>query len=226
MHRAALFLVLPLLFGPGTDALAQADGKPGSRVSFRVTRFDPADRPSPVFRVPGGAGRSEVAVPLTCIAGPFEATLRDESFLDFFEGDGKKPVLSVAIDPNQRKDLLLFFVPNDGGYRILPVHAPVSRIKGGDRFVVNATTADVSIQFGKAEPLVIAPGKPGLLAGPRGDTVVAVPVVIKQKSADGWSLVSTEYWPCDPRFRSFLFLYQSPESNHVLFHGVADRLPE
>lgn len=223
MHMRLITLFLALLLAAPV-AFAQGTKKEGARVSFRVTRFDPADRPSPTYEIGGTGARAKVEVPLTYIDGPFKANLRDDKFLDFYEVATDKPFLSVAVRPEMRKDLLLVFVPKENSYNVLQVHAPSTKIKGGDRYIVNATKGDLAIQLGKAKPILVKPARSGLLSGPGGKKIETLPVTIKQKNGEDWKLVSTEHWTCDPRFRSFLFIYRSARTGHISFHGVSDRL--
>lgn len=196
----------------------------GGTISFRVTRFDPADRAPPEFRIGNGEKQVAVKIPMTYIEGPIKATLRDDKFLDFWRGSAEKPELSIAIDPAKSKDLLLVFIPDKETFRILTIQAPLSKFKGGDRYIVNATPTDIAIKLGDAAPLLIASQKSGILAGPGGKKLQSLPVLIKQKSGEAWSLVSTENWNCDPRFRKYLFIYTSPRTRHIAFHGVSERL--
>jgi hypothetical protein len=203
---------------------AQGADKKGEEIEFRVTRFDPADRESPTFRVGTAEGQVEVEVPLTYIAGPFKAPLRDERFLDFWRGNGDKPEISLPIRPSEHKDLLLFFVPADKSFKVLKVSTPLTRIRGGDRYLVNATDGELAIKLGDKKPLRVAPGKAGLVRGPGGSKLVTLPVLISRKDGEEWKLASTETWYLDPRFRKYLFAYVSPRSRQLSFHVVSERL--
>jgi hypothetical protein len=213
---AAAAVVLP--------AAAQSEPGGSPEVEFRVTRFDPADRPSPEFRVGSAERQVEVEVPLTYIGGPHKAPLRDGRFLDFWRGDAERPEISLAITEAERKDLLLFFIPAKEGFRVMKLRTPPASIRGGDRYLVNATDTRLAIKLGNAKPVFIDPGKADLLRGPRGDEVVSLPVLISLREGDEWKLASTENWYCDPRFRKFLFAYISPRTRHLAFHGVSEQL--
>lgn len=215
---ALLVLVLAI-----TGASAQ-ESKVGSKVTFSVTRFDPEDRPSPKFVVKNGAKPVEIEVPLTYIAGPFSATLRDDKFLDFFEGNAEVPAISTEIPVTMLKDLLVVFVPAEKGFKLMKIHVPPTALKGGDQYVVNATEADVAIKYGSAKPVLIQPGKSGILHDAAAGQAPTLPVVINQKDGDQWKLVSTENWPNDVRFRNFLFLYKSARDHHVAIHGISERV--
>ncbi len=206
-----------------TPMHGQADTA-GSTVSFHVTRFDPDYGPSPEFKVGSGANPITLKINSTCIEGPIKATLRDEKFLDFRRGTTEQPELSVPIGATERQDLLLVMVPNRETLQVLKIHAPKSEFKGGDRYVVNATATHLAIQLGDSKPILIAPGKAGILASPGGSQAQILPVVINQRSGDEWRLISSEFMTCDPRFRTFLFVYKSPRTPHTLFHEVKERL--
>lgn len=223
-HVPAYALAAVLLFA-GFPVMAQGTGKKGAaKVEFRVTRFDPDDRESPVFRAGSSDRQVEIEVPLTFIAGPFEAPLRDGTTLDLWQGAAEKPAISIVIKPAEREHLLLVFFQQGETFRVLKVHSPPDRIKGGDRFIINATPNEMAIKLGKAEPLMIPASKSGVLAGPPGRSIVSLPVLVSLKQEDEWKLASTEQWPCDPRFRKYLVAYISPRSRHLVFHSVTERM--
>ena len=164
-------------------------------------------------------------VPLTYIAGPFKTRLRKGGFLDFWRGSEEKPEISLRITEAEQKNLLLIFIPYKESFKIMKVSTPPNRIRGGDRLIVNTTKSRMAITLGKAEPLLIEPGKSKLLKGPRGKRAVSIPVLIhlKEKGKKA-KLVSTENWLCHPLFRKFLFAYTSPRTHRLTFHGVRERL--
>jgi len=90
--------------------------------------------------------------------------------------------------------------------------------------VINATSTDVAIKFGTAKPVVISPKKAAVLHDPAAGQSTTLPVIIQQKDGDQWKLVTTENWPHDVRFRTFLFLYTSSRDHHMAFHGISERL--
>ena len=165
-----------------------------------------------------------VKVPMTYIAGPFTATLRDDQFLDFFVPNTKVPVLSITVPRALQKDLLLVFVPVKETFEILKIHTPPSSIQGGDRYVINATAADIAIKFGSATPVLISPKKGAVLHDAAAGKSPTLPVIIQQKDGNDWKLVTTENWPHDVRFRTFLFLYTSLRDHHMAIHGISERL--
>jgi hypothetical protein len=217
-------LVTILVIGLFANKLSAQDSKKGTKVHFSVTRFDPMDRPAPEFIVKNGGSETQVLVPLTYIAGPFSAILRDDQYLDFFGPGGKVPVLSTAVPPELQKDLLLVFIPVKESFEILKIHAPPSTIQGGDHYVINATTTDVAIKFGTLKPVLIQSKKAAILHDPAAGKSLTLPVIIQQKDGDQWKLVTTENWPYDVRFRTFLFLYTSARDHHMAFHGITQRV--
>ena len=217
-------LVSILFVGLIPNLLFAQYSKQGTKIEFSVTRFDPRDRPIPEFIVKDGSKETQMLVPLTYIAGPFTATLRDEKHLDFFKPGIKEPVLSTAVPPELQKDLLLVFIPVNESFEILKIHAPLTSIQGGDHYVINASTDDVSIKFGSLKPVFIASKKSALLHDPAAGKALTLPVIIRQKDKDEWKLVTTENWPHDTRFRTFLFLYSSMRDHHMAFHGITQRV--
>lgn len=217
-------LVITLFVCLAPDRLFAEAAKPGGKVVFSVTRFDPMDRPAPEFVVKSGATEVPLQVPLTHIAGPFSATLRDGKHLDFFKSGGEVPVLSTLVPPELQKDLLLVFIPVKDSFEILKIPVPASGIKGGAHYVVNATSTDVAIRFGALKPVLIHSKKAELLHDPAAGESLTLPVSIQQKDGDEWNSVITENWPHDPRFRTFLFLYKSARDHHMAFHGITQRV--
>jgi hypothetical protein len=219
-------LLLPVILGFATVLAAQSPRSQNTEIEFRITRFDPSDGPPPTFTVRHGDLRVDVDVPLFHIAGPMRATLRDGRHLDFFQGNAPSPSVSVEIPEAWRRDLLLIFMPmpDNGGFRILPLHVPVSAIKGGDRFILNVSDKPLAIRYGGAPPLLIPSGRSGLISAPGDQGISSIPVVILEQTGDGWTTISTEDWPHDSRVREFLFFYRSPRTNHVTVHGVSERL--
>lgn len=206
---------------------AQGQTNASAQVEFRVTRFDPSDQAIPVFKVGPASGDKEIEIPLTYIGGPHKATLRDGQFLDLWRGDSEQAEISLPIAENERKDLLLVFIPVEQSFKVIKINTPLSRIRGGDRFIINATNKSLAIKSDKAKPVVIAPGKSGLLSGPGGDEIVSIPILISLKEESGdWKLASTENWQIDPRFRRYLFAYMSPRNRQLTFHGVTERMEQ
>jgi hypothetical protein len=163
-------------------------------------------------------------VPLTYIAGPFTATLRDGKFLDFFEGAAEKPSLTVEIPTTTRKNLLIVFIPIEETFELMQIHAPRDKVGGGDYFVVNAMGSDIAIKYGAGKPVMVKPGKTAILDNGNSNNAPTLPVAISQKEGEEWKLASTENWPNDLRFRNFLFLYKSARSGHMAIHGISERL--
>jgi hypothetical protein len=218
------FFLFSLLIGLASFRAQAQSERAEVKISFSVTRFDPLDRPAPELVTRNGSEESAIEVPMTYIAGPYTATLREGQYLDFFAPGGEVPALSTTIPTEWQKDLLLVFVPNEKSYEILKVHAPVLTIPGGSHYIVNASPHDVAISYSKQKPLLILSKKSALLQDSSSSRAATIPVVIRQKEGDTWKLVSTENWPLDRRFRTFLFLYQSSRDQHMAFHGITQRV--
>jgi hypothetical protein len=212
-----------LLLANAPHAFAQnAEGKSPS-VSFRVTRFDPQDRESPKFKAGAGSAKTDIEVPLTFIAGPFKATLRDDRFLDLWNPTpGEKPAITVEIAAAERDHLLLVLFPDGDGYRVMKVNASPTRIKGGDRFIINTTPHELGIKLGTADPVIIPSAKGGLLSAPVSTRPISLPVVVNLRQDGEWQLASTEDWPCDPRFRKYLIAHMSPRTRQLSFHSLSE----
>gem|GEM_PF-1563154 len=201
-----------------------AQEKPSSTIDFRVTRFDPGDGRPPEFRAGSASESVAFEIPITYIAGPFKATLRDDTFLDLWRGNTEKPEISLRIEPDERAHLLLAFIPHGESFRILKINTPPDKIRGGDRLVINASPDELAFKLGDMEPIRVPPGKSGILSGPPGEEIVSLPALIHRKTGGQWKLASTEQWPCDPRFRKLLFAYLHPVTKHLAFHAVSERL--
>lgn len=218
-----LSLVILFLSLSAMSVWAQ-NAEKSAKVSFSVTRFDPQDRPPPEFIVKNGGENLKMKIPLTYIAGPFTATLREGKFLDFFQGEAELPVLTAEIPANMHQDLLIAFVPAAKTFTLLKIHAPREKIGGGDYYLINAMDHEIAIKHGTAKPVTVKPGKSTILRhGPARSATL--PVIIQQKDEDGkWKLAGNENWPNDLRFRNFLFVYTSSRDNHMTFHGISERL--
>jgi len=212
----ALVAVTPL-------AMAQGQGDDPSKVEFRVTRFDPGDAPPPSFRAGARGSSLEFNVPLTHIAGPFEAPLR-EGMLDLWRGEAETPEISIPIAPEEREHLLLVFLPRAEGFQVMKVRTPPTRIRGGDRLIINATQSPLAFQLGDMGRLLVNPSQSEVLRGPASREIVSLPVLVHRRIEERWELASSEQWPCDPRFRRILFAYICPRREHLAFHVVSERL--
>lgn len=213
---SAVFLIAQL------PSSAQESADKSSSVTFRVTRFDPADRASPKFTIGSGEAKEEIEVPLTHIAGPFKSTLREGGFLDFRRGATDKPEISIKVGASEQDHLLLVFFPEGDSFRVMKVNTPPTVLKGGDRFIINTTPTEIGLKLGDAKPIIVPSAKSGVLPGPPGNKIVSLPVVINLKQDEKWQLASTEDWPCDPRFRKYLIAYMSPRSRQLVFHSLSE----
>ncbi|MCC5846142.1 MAG: hypothetical protein JJU05_17980 [Verrucomicrobia bacterium] len=226
MIPVRFLITLALLAVPASFVRGRDQTEPEPRVTFRITRFDPGDRPPPSYSLLVDEERVPVDIPIHYIAGPFTGVLRSGLYLDFYREDAESPAVTVEIPENLREDLLLVFLPGSeaGEYSVLPVQTPRSRIRGGDRMVLNASDTTVAIQYGETDPVVIAPGRSGMLSATGIDRISSVPVAILEKSEGNWRPYTSENWPHDPRVRTFLFLYRSNRTRQLTFHGVSERM--
>lgn len=220
MIRSFVSLLLFVFLAP----CLVAQEKPSSVIEFRVTRFDPGDGRPPEFRTGSETASTCFEIPLHYIAGPFTAKLRDGVFLDLWRGENALPEISLRIAPGEHEHLLLAFIAHESGFRILKINTPHGKIKGGDRFIINASPDELAFRLGDGSPIRITSGKSAILHGPPGKGIVSLPALIHRKNGETWELASTEQWPCDPRFRKFLFVYFPPKSPHLTFHAVSERL--
>lgn len=223
-NRIAPWIVVAFLVSVFPVLAQSRDSGSAANVEFRVTRFDPDDREPPVFKAGRGDRQVEIEVPLTYIAGPFKAPLRDGRMLDFFHDSGEKPVISLEIKPAEREHLLLVFFQQEESFRVLQVHTPPNRLKGGDRYLLNATDSRLAVKLGNGQPVLIDTGKSGVISSPGGSGIRSLPVLISRLHDEEWKLASTENWHIDPRIRSYLFAYISPRTRHLAFHVVSERL--
>lgn len=190
-------------------------------IEFRTVRFDPHDRPPPEYQAIDGT--TKFSVPLHSIGDLQKMSLREDLFLDLQPSGGGK-ILTIEIPPSMRKDLLLLFVPGAEGYEVLKVHAPVTRLGGGDCFMVNACSSELAIQYGKKRPINIPSAGSAILKSPAGKEYKMLPVVIAEKKNKKWEPLRSERWPSDPRFRTIVFAYKSPRSGTMNIHAVPERI--
>lgn len=209
-------LLLPILL-----ALCSLQGVKAETVEFRTVRFDPEDRPPPEYQSIDGS--TKFSVPLHTISDSYKLPLRDDRFLELKSIDGGK-LLALEIPPSMRKNLLLLFVPESEGYKIIPVHAPASRFGGGDCFMVNACTSDLAIRYGKNKPITLAPASSAILKSTADKKYEMLPVVIAENKNDKWEIVRSERWPSDPRFRTILFTYKLPRTGNLEIHAIPERI--
>lgn len=203
-------------------SLCYASGEEGT-MTYKITRFDPSDHPPPEFRIGNKKKGTLVKVPLTHIAGPLTAKLRDGKHLDFWGKDEEKPQITLTIGKHEREGLLLVLAPKrEGSFSILKINALQNKLKGGERYIINATSNQLEITIAGSPPIVVQPKKAKILNAPPVKDVSSV--IIKEKQKDTWNLVASEDWHFDKRFRKYLFIYRSSKSKGLLFHGVSERL--
>jgi hypothetical protein len=220
--NTALWITISLALTCGFAAAQNRKNAP-SQIEFRVTRFDPTDQTSPVFKVGQGGDSAQIEIPLTYIGGPHKATLRDGRFLDLRRDSAKLPEISLPIAENEHTDLLLIFIPAAQSFNVIKVLTPLARMRGGDRLIINATNKRLVIKSGEEKPVFIDPTKSGIFNS-SSDKIVSIPVIIGLEEGGQWKMASTENWQFDPRFRRYLFAYISPRNRQLTFHAVTERM--
>ena len=210
-----LAAVLPWMAGP-----CLAD----STVSFRAVCFDPSEAAPPEFQVPSGQAREAIKIPKKDIGGPFKATLRDDSFVDFFAtATEEKPAFSVKIPSEGRDRLLLLIVPAGQGHQGSAVALPASGFDGGSLLAFNLCRTEMAVRQGTAQPDRLAPGAHRVLPLPAGLKDDMIPVQILSQVDSKWQPVQSTRWAVDRRFRTYLFLFTSPKGK-VTLQAIPERL--
>jgi hypothetical protein len=210
-----LAIVLPWLAAP-----CLAD----SAISFRAVCFDPSPATPPEFQIANGEAREAIRIPKNDIGGPFKASLRDDSFVDFFAtATGEKPAFSVKIPSEGRDRLLLLIVPAGQGHQGSAVALPSSGFDGGTSLVFNLSRSELAVRQGMAQPDRFAPGTHRVLQLPAGHKDDMIPVQILSQVDSKWQPVQSTRWAVDRRFRSYLFLYTSPKGK-VTLHAIPERV--
>ena len=210
-----LVAVLPWMAGP-----CFAD----STLSFRAVCFDPSQASPPEFQVPDGEARETVRIPKNDIGGPFKASLRDDSFVDFFAtATVEKPAFSVKIPSEGRDRLLLLIVPAGEGHQGSAVALPANGFDGGTTLAFNLCRNEMAVRQGNGQPDRLAPGAHRVLPLPPAHKDDMIPVQILSQVDSKWQPVQSTRWAVDRRFRSYLFLFTSPKGK-VSLHAIPERL--
>jgi hypothetical protein len=198
-----------------------------STVSFRAVCFDPSPAPPPEFHLASGESKAAARIPKNDIGGPFKATLRDESFVDFFVTAGdEKPAFSVKIPAEGRERLLLLIAPAGKGYQGSAVALPASGFADGATLAFNLCPAELAVRQGEAQPERLPAGGQRLLQLPANHKEDMLPVQILSKTADSrWQPVQSTRWAVDRRFRSYLFLFTTAKGK-ISLHAIPERLLE
>lgn len=195
-----------------------------SVISFRSVCFDPSQAAAPEFQLASGEVREAVRIPKNDIGGPFKATLRDDSMIDFFAtAGGEKPAFSVKIPAEGRERLLVIIVPNGQGHQGSAVSLPASGFDGGATFAFNLCRSELAVRQGEGQPERLAPGAHRLLPLPTGLKDDMVPVQILSQVDAKWTPVQSTRWAVDRRFRSYLFLFQSAKGK-VTLQAIPERV--
>jgi hypothetical protein len=199
-----------------TPALGQT-----GKVSFRTTRFETEDTPAPEFSVGTTDSKQKIKVPLTYIAGPYKAILREGMYLDFWRGTEETPEITVTIEPSELENLLLVFLPKGDSYQVSKILTDSSRIKAGDTYIINSTTSDLAFKVGEAKPVLVIAKKTAIIKGPMDKGTLSRSVLLSKLIDKKWIPIASESWPCDPKFITFLFVYISPRTQKHTYHSVA-----
>jgi hypothetical protein len=196
-------------------------------LTFSALCFSPTAGTVPSFYLETGKTRRKVEIPVTSLGGPFKATLREGGFVDFFASEDVKapPAVSVKIPAEGREHLLIVIVPaGKDSFQGRALSLPPHGFEGGSTFAMNLAPTEVGIRHGTKDPLVIKPGDHHLLTLPTGYREPMLPVQIFVRNAQGaWEIAQNTRWAVDRRFRSYLFLYQSPENKQLSIHAVPER---
>ena len=221
LFRLTVCLVCILLAGP--VSLHSQQGAPAS-VKFMITCLDP---------IAGGVAEYEVGVPgdLTALkvppnrfVGPFTVPLReDANLLDFYQTGNPKPAFSVTVTESERDNFFIFLIPSEGGYRAMKIHAPASRLKGGDRYLMNATGKPLAIKYGEKDRLLVRSGESEILKLTAANADGVVKVLMAQETDGKFELIRSLSWYCDPRFRRFVFIYDK-NGGKIGFYTVSERI--
>ncbi len=198
-----------------------------STVNFRAVCFDPSAAPPPEFQLSSGEAKTAVRIPKNDIGGPFKATLREDSMVDFFGAAGdEKPAFSVKIPTEGRDHLLLLIVPAEKGYQGRAVVLPGSGFSGGSTYTFNLCPGEIAVRYGEAQPERLAAGGQRLLSLPATQKDDMLPVqILTHGKDDKWQPVQSTRWAVDRRFRSYLFLFTTPKGQ-VTLKAIPERLME
>lgn len=198
-----------------------------SAISFRAVCFDPSPASPPEFQVANGKARETARIPKNDIGGPFKASLREDTFVDFFTtATDEKPAFSVKVPSGDRDRLLLLIVPAGQGYQGSAVALPANGFDGGTTLAFNLCRSEMAVRHGNSQPERLAPGTHRVLPLPASFKDDMLPVQILSKTEDSkWQPVQSTRWAVDRRFRSYLFLYTTPKGK-VTLHAIPERMPD
>lgn len=217
---AAAVLIIASVTLPGLAA-------PTETVSFSALCFSPSAAKEPAFYLLNGGAREKVTIPITSLGGPFKASVREGGLLDFFASAAdKQPALSVKLPAGNHERLLVLFFPSGSEtYQARAVTLPGDGFGGGSTFAINVAPVDVAIRHGANPMQTLKPGAHELLTLPSGHKDPMLPVQIFTRDSSGtWEVAQSTRWAVDRRFRSYLFLYQSPDTGNLGIHAVPERL--
>ena len=72
----------------------------------------------------------------------------------------------------------------------------------------------------------VPPGSSRILPIPEDckESMLPVQIFDRPDKAAPWRIAQSTRWAVDLRFRSYLFFYHSPKSDHLMLHGVTERI--
>lgn len=197
------------------------------QITFSTLCFTTGAAKEPEYFIGNAKDRKKITAPITMLGGPFKAPMREGGLLDLFSSEtDERPAITIklpAASSNER--LAVLFFPKDDGCQARAIVLPSAGFNGGSIFAINVAPSDLAIRYGNVTPKLIKPGASTLIAPPSNYKEPMIPVEIhKSDSAGGWQIEQRVRWPLDDRFKSYLFLYQSPENGRIKACSVPERI--
>jgi len=226
IHPPRLFhaLLLALVW---TTAARAAD--PGV-ATFRAVCFDPREAEPPAFYIPSTAvARKVLDVDKSRISDTQKVLVRDGRYVDFYltasPKDGEVPAMTLTLPEGTAEQLLFLLLPAATGYRATAIKLPPADFKPGSTLMLNASPAEIAVVLAGAKPLVVKSGSNEFLKIPDGfkDAMIPIQIYEKGQGEGQWEIAQSTRWAVDLRFRSYVFFYHSPQTNHLMLHGVTER---
>jgi len=175
---------------------------PTSTVSFDITAADAkADgKTEPHEKRVLVARKNQFSTPVALPPGSYLAS--SKAF--------KTPAPFNLPDSEGARFLLLILPTSDGAFVIFPIPDAIGKIGPGERFLINATTEDIAVRFGK-QVATVKPGHSEYLRPPRpAPADKRVEVEMANKVGNGWLTFNSTMWPLDPQARSFVLVLPDP----------------
>lgn len=222
------FAVLTLLLVSAFTQTAFAE-KETTSVTFSALCFTTGNAENPVFYIADGTKREKLSIPFTMLGGPFKAQCREGGLLDFYTAEtDEAPAITVKIPATATNNLLVIFYPSDGqqpSYKAQVVQLPANGFHGGSWLAFNLTKSDIAFRLNKKPNSQIKPGTHKLITPPKNLKDPMLPVEIYKRSKDKqWQIEQSVLWPVDPRFKNYLFLFQTSTSGRLQLRSVPQRI--